>query len=507
MYRLSADNCTQLIERNFDIEEIQKQIDRLRKGTKYICIGRPCTVDDGIRRLRSDEEDKYSTVFASDKRTSVTKFVPASGAATRMFYELAEYHKTLPEAPETEISIFIREFIRRLPDFAFYEELAACIEAKGKSLENLLASKDSKTIIDILLSPHGLNYSTLPKGLIPFHRYPDECRTPFAEHLAEATDYARNNERIVNIHFTVSGQFLDEIKSHISSIKDRYRKIPLNISYSVQYNQTHTVSIDEDNHLVFEPNGYILFRPAGHGALLCNLSEIKNDIVFIKNIDNVAFDSAHSKRNRYKSILAGLLLSLREKLFYYLEKLEEKPINSKDLAEIFLFAKRELSINPPDFLMRSDCKTKVNYLKNRFDRPLRVCGMVVNSGNPGGGPFWVKNREFPLQIVESSQINMSNSEQKKQWQISTHYNPVDIVCSLTNRHGEHYDLTLFVDENSYFVSHKSHLGKPLKSLELPGLWNGSMAYWNTVFIEVPAESFNPVKNIFDLLCLAHRASD
>ena len=506
MYRLSADNCTQLIERGFNIEDIQKQIDRLREGTKYICIDRPCTINDGIRRLRSAEENRYRNLFASDKRTSVTKFVPASGAATRMFYEFAEYYRSLLEIPETEPSLFVREFIRQLADFAFYEELAACIEAGGKSLSKLLEAKDSKTIIDTLLSPHGLNYSALPKGLIPFHRYPDEYRTPFAEHLAEATDYARDNDRIVNIHFTVSERFLNKIKSHINLTKDRYRKIPLNISYSIQCDKTHTVSIDKENNLISESEGHIIFRPAGHGALLRNLSEIKSDIVFIKNIDNVAFDFPHIKRNRYKPILAGLLLSLREELFHYLEKLENKSITAKDIAEIFIFIKRELFINPPDFLMKSDHKTKVNYLKIRLNRPLRVCGMVVNSGKPGGGPFWIKDREFSLQIIESSQINMNNSEQKKQWQISSHYNPVDIVCSLTNRYGEPYDLSLFVDENSYFVSHKSHFGKPLKSLELPGLWNGSMAYWNTVFIEVPAESFNPVKNVFDLLLPAHSVS-
>jgi hypothetical protein len=349
----------------------------------------------------------------------------------------------------------------------------------------------------------------LPKGLIKFHIYEKEARTAFEEHLIEATNYITDSQGVAKIHFTIPDDvdISSQIKRHVEGVRKKHEKIGirLEVTFSSQKPSTDTIAIDSSGNIFKEGNGTIHLRPGGHGALLENLNDLKGDLVYIRNIDNIAPERAWGSIVRYKMLLCGHLIEIQNRIFGYLNLLSEKT-GTPNLTEIYTFAEQRLCVTIPKEIKEMPIPDQSKYLHSLLNRPLRVCGVVKNQGEPGGGPFWVKksDNENSVQIVESSQVDMSNVEQKMIWDRSTHFNPVDIVCGLRDYNGKPFDLTKFKDEKSGLISHKSKNGRELVALELPGLWNGSMANWNTIFVEVPVTTFNPVKNIFDLLRKEHQ---
>lgn len=377
---------------------------------------------------------------------------------------------------------------------------------EGKDITALLSAGSYKAIVRNLLKPEGLNYGSLPKGLLKFHKYEDFSRTPVEEHLQEGYLYARNGGGEVNIHFTVSPEHRALFEELISKRKGEFEKnLPAvyNISFSEQKPSTDTIAVDADNE-PFRENGQLLFRPGGHGALIENLNDLDADIVFIKNIDNTVPDKYKGTETKYKKILAGVLVETQRKIFEYLRLIDSGKYTHDELLEILHFLQNTLNVKNPDTKLLEDAEL-VLYLKRKLDRPCRVCGMVRNVGEPGGGPFLAVNSDGTIspQILESSQIDMSDPDKKDMFQKGTHFNPVDIVCSLKDYRGYRFNLKEHVDYNTGFISIKSKNGRELKALELPGLWNGAMSDWNTIFVEVPIKTFNPVKTVNDLLREQH----
>ncbi len=441
------------------------------------------------------------------------KFVPASGAASRMFKKLEiadkeklSYEELHSKKNEAEYKAAL-EFVDNINKFAFFEDLKNEMEKSGKDSEEIIKQKKADEIIHFTINPDGLNYSSLPKGSIKFHKYEDHSRTAFEEQLVEAVNYAKQKNQKAVIHFTVPAEFKNEISEFLQNAKKRFEKnVKIEIYYSVQKPETDTVAVDLENNPFIENDGGILFRPAGHGALLENMNELDADIVFIKNIDNIVPDRLKETTYKYKKLLAGYLMEVRDLSFRYLRSLEHDNISNDEINKIMKFAKSQLNIRPAENLDSKSLPDKRKYLMAKLNRPIRVCGIVENEGHPGGGPFWVedKNGGHSLQIVEEAQMDLEDEQQKKIVKSSTHFNPVDLVCSLKNYRGEGFDLHKYRDPETGFITNKSKNGRELKALELPGLWNGSMAFWNTIFIEVPKETFTPVKEVNDLLKPEHQ---
>jgi hypothetical protein len=436
---------------------------------------------------------------------TVVKFVPASGAATRMFKNLyaflsdysgseKDYQELISDTGKD--SVFT--FLKKLEQFAFYHDLKAKFNGE-MSVEEAHVKRKYLEIIGTVLHAEGLNYGALPKGLLKFHKYENGSRTPVEEHIVEGCAYAKTDNKRVSIHFTVSPEHMDSFKSHVSEVKESYENefgVSLDITYSIQKPKTDTIAVDMNN-APFKENGQILFRPAGHGALLENLNDIDADVIFIKNIDNVVPDALKEETIAYKKIIGGLLLQTQEKIFNYLNMLDTG--NNFPLNEIKSFIQEELGYQASEDLDLSEIRLILN-------RPLRVCGIVKNTGEPGGGPFSVRNDAGVIspQIVETAQIDMGDAAQKGIFQKSTHFSPTDIVCGVRDYKGQKFDLLEFRDPSTGFITKKSKDGKDLKAQELPGLWNGSMANWNTLFVEVPLITFNPVKSVNDLLKKEHQ---
>ena len=432
--------------------------------------------------------------------------MPASGAATRMFKDLfsfsGEYvglQYTLKNYPE------VQKTINNLSSFAFYDALKEAFLSHKVELEDYLESKDYATIVNYILGEIGLDYGKKPKALILFHKYDSEqrkARLAIEEHFVEAPHYAKQEGGKVDIHFTVSAQHLDSIKQAVKQIKPYYESafsVSYNISYSLQKPSTDTVAADEQGDLFHDQNGDIIFRPAGHGALIENLNDCKGDIIFIKNIDNVAHDKIKSDTYKYKQLLGGVLLQTQERVFCVLRLLDKQTISEEEL-QIVCDLCQELGI----FLTQAE-KQDISALRQCLNRPIRVCGMVKNEGEKGGGPFWVeKDGKKSLQIVETAQINLKNIEQEEIFNNSTHFNPVDLVCGVKNYKGENFDLPAFVDQNSGLISQKSYDGIAIQAQEKTGLWNGAMAGWITLFVQVPLDTFTPVKTVNDLLRKEHQ---
>ena len=358
-----------------------------------------------------------------------------------------------------------------------------------------------------MLRPEGLNYGQLPKGMLLFHKYPEGPRTPMEEHLVEGALYAASNGE-ANVHFTVSHEHIAFFEKKVAEKKDGFARkygIKYNISFSEQKPSTDTVAANADNTPFRNDDGSLLFRPGGHGALIENLNEIDADVIFIKNIDNVVPDRLKGDTVEYKQVIAGVLVSLQQKAFAYLRLLDSGEYNHEKLQEIIRFVQRDLCCRKNDIKELEDAELVI-YLREKLNRPMRVCGVVKNVGEPGGGPFLTYNQDgtVSLQILESSQIDKSNEEYMKMFTEGTHFNPVDLVCAVKNYKGEPFNLPDFVDKSTGFISSKSKGGKELKALELPGLWNGAMSNWNTVFVEVPLSTFNPVKTVNDLLREQHQ---
>ncbi len=497
-------------------ERVLNQIEIFKKGIRYIDIKKPATVEDGILRLSKEEQEELAKFYEQHKQPlNIVKFTPASGAASRMFKFLFNFLETFNGKKES-INAYInkhkdndlRLFFIGLDKFPFYGQVTTYIrQILGEDTKRMSTDNFCRLFVEVMLLEKHLDLGTTPKGLLPFHEYKKHISSPFQEHLYEANRYICNNG-IAHLHFTVSPQHLkffkkkeEEIVSHVQGQTDCKFKI----TYSFQEESTDTVAVDFANKPIRDEDRNLVFRPGGHGALIENLNKIDADIIFIKNIDNVVTNSYEERVVSYKRVLGGMLLQLQTKTHAYLKTLEEAP-DRVDLQEVLDFMHEELNIRVNEEFEKYAFDYQIEYLVKKLDRPLRVCGMVKNENEPGGGPFWVKheNGYVSLQIVESAQVNKKGERQKKIFESSTHFNPVDIVCGVRNHRREKYDLKKFVDNKTYFIASKSKSGKKIKALERPGLWNGGMAFWNTVFVEVPLYTFNPVKTVNDLLKPTHQ---
>lgn len=506
-------------ERGTTPEEVMAQIEQFRRGFPFFRLDRPCTVMDGIAALNPGEIKRLSQVHSEAARAGrVMKFVPASGAASRMFKSLLSIHGRAAAGEELSLSAGagdscpeeedLLEFTRGIPKIAFHDRLRSAMAGDGLDLEAELRKGRYKTVLDYVLTPKGLNLSELPKGLIPFHVYPQRVRTAFEEHLAEASLYAKDGRGLVRVHFTVSPEHRTMAVRHLEEVRSLYedRGTTYELTFSEQEPATDTIAVDMNNEPFKDRDGRLVFRPGGHGALLRNLHELQGDIVFVKNVDNVVPDRLREETTIYKMALGGYLVDLQGKLFGYLRRLTGGEWDGRILGEVVEFLKQGFSFLLPSHIDRLSERERADLLVERLNRPLRVCGMVRNEGEPGGGPFWVRHADGTLspQIVESSQVDLKSKEQRAIWEASTHFNPVDLVCGVRDYRGNPFDLKNYTDPDTGFISIKSKDGRELKALELPGLWNGAMARWNTVFVEVPSGTFNPVKTVLDLLRPAHQ---
>lgn len=497
-------------------EEIDRQLNNFKTGFAPVPLAAPATLDNGIKRINPAEELRLTEAFEEAcEDTKIVKMVPASGSATRMFKDLFSFLENYHESPE-EFLDFVQNrevnsmsyFFNKLDEFPFFTRLNTIIWEDGLDLQHLLKKNKYREILAYILTEKGLNYGNTPKGLIDFHIYRDFVRTAFDEHIVEAALYCVYGKES-HLHFTVSEEYLSLFKERLKKVAKVFEKkldIKYNVTFSVQKPSTDMVSIDEKGELVRNPEGEVIFRPGGHGALIHNLDEINADVIFIKNIDNVIPDRSKGDTVKYKQLIGAVLLELQKKIFNYLHLLDKKDVTEATLTEIETFVVSETGYKPATENTFTDQKQRVKFLKQVLNRPIRVCGMVKNEGEPGGGPFWVRNEDGSsnLMIIESAQINLKDKEQKKIFEQSTHFNPVDIVCGVKDYKGRKFDLTKFVDYKQGFITRKSYKGKDIQVQELPGLWNGAMALWTTVFVEVPLTTFTPVKTVFDLLDFKHR---
>ena len=492
-------------------EAVQRQIDNFRNGFPKTHLIDAATVDNGgILRMSDNDIRRYATAYKNlSKGKRLLKFVPASGAATRMFKDLYAFSSTYFGVAQNFEKEFptVKEFLQHIRTFAFFEDLKACMERSSLDFSDYMDRGDFTTVINCLLKEQYLGYGSLPKGLLKFHRYGNISRTPVEEHIVEGANYARCDDGTVHIHFTVSPEHRPLFKKKIAEIKKYYESslnIKLDITFSEQKHYTDIIAVNEYNEPIRDDDGRLVFRPGGHGALIENLNECNADLIFIKNIDNVVPDWMKHTTIIYKQVLAGLLLELQTQIFEYMAVLGQKPDN-KTLQIIARFAKDKLRITlPADFAKKSD-REKTAILRSKLNRPIRICGMVKNQGEPGGGPFFTKNTQGikSLQIVETAQINRKEPDQEQILNSATHFNPVDLVCGTKDYRGRRFNLRKYVDPATGFISKKTKGAVTLKSQELPGLWNGAMAEWITLFVEVPLATFNPVKTVNDLLRKEH----
>ncbi|MDH6356911.1 DUF4301 family protein [Parabacteroides sp. PF5-9] len=505
---LTVNDSKQLADKGISTEQIERQLASFRVGFPYLDVIASASTEKGIMTVPQTDRAVYMEAWDHylEKNRKIVKFVPASGAASRMFKDLYAFLAADYDLPETT---FERTFFDHITHFAFYNALnIKCRENEKKDIPALIAAGRHKAIIQNLLEPKGLNYGQLPKGLLLFHTYPERVRTAMEEHLSEGAMYAKNQLGEVNIHFTVSPEHQPLFESLMEKKKEGYEykfSVAYNVSFSVQKPNTDTIAVDTQNEPFREADGSLLFRPGGHGALIENLNDIDADVIFIKNIDNVVPDSFKSSTVIYKKLIAGILVSLQQRIFAYLELIESGKYSHTQIEEMIHFLQQELCVRNPEIKYLEDAEL-ILYIKRKLQRPLRVCGMVKNVGEPGGGPFLAVNADntISLQILESSQIDMNVPEKKILFEQGTHFNPVDLVCAVKDHKGNKYHLPDYVDKNTGFISLKSKDGRELKALELPGLWNGAMSDWNTVFVEVPIETFNPVKTVNDLLRREHQ---
>lgn len=504
---LTAEDKALLEKKGISEEKIAEQLACFEKGFPFLKLDGAASIEKGILVPSEAEMQAYLEAWDAYKlgEKTIVKFVPASGAASRMFKNMFEFLGADYEVPTSD---FEKKFFDNVHRFAFFDDLnAACEKNNGKGIDALMAGDDYKTVVANLLEAAGLNYGALPKGLLKFHRYEDGVRTPLEEHLVEGALYAAGKTGKVNVHFTVSTEhralFRALVAEKVAAYAQKYG-VEYSVSFSEQKPSTDTVAADMDNQ-PFRDNGKLLFRPGGHGALIENLNDLDADIVFIKNIDNVVPDRLKGETVAYKKLIAGVLVTLQAKAFEYLELLDGGRYTHEQIEEIIRFVQQDLCCRKIDIKDLEDADLVI-YLRKKLNRPMRVCGMVKNVGEPGGGPFLAYNPDgtISLQVLESSQIDMKDSEKKAMFENGTHFNPVDLVCAVRDYKGNKFNLVNYVDKATGFISYKSKSGKELKALELPGLWNGAMSDWNTVFVEVPLGTFNPVKTVNDLLREQHQ---
>ncbi len=506
---LTQEDKALLAKKGISEEQIAAQLACFEKGFPFLKLEAAASIGNGIVATTDSERDAYIKAWEAYKNEGghvVTKFVPASGAASRMFKNLFEFLGADYDEPTTD---FEKKFFSQIEHFAFYADLnEACRKNAGKDIPGLLAGKDYKAVVANLLEAAGLNYGALPKGLLKFHKYEDGARTPLEEHLVEGALYAAGADGKVNVHFTVSPEHRSLFEQLVGEKAAKYAEkygVEYHVSFSEQKPSTDTIAADMDNRPFRDDKGHLVFRPGGHGALIENLNDLDSDIVFVKNIDNVVPDRLKADTVTYKQVLAGVLVTLQKKAFDYLRLIDSGQYTHEQIEEMIRFVQQELYCRKHDIKDLEDGDL-ILYLKSKLNRPMRVCGMVKNVGEPGGGPFLAYNADgtVSLQILESSQIDMKDPEKKAMFEKGTHFNPVDLVCAIRDYQGRKFDLLRYVDPATGFISYKSKNGKDLKALELPGLWNGSMSDWNTVFVEVPLSTFNPVKTVNDLLREQHQ---
>lgn len=498
----------QLEQKGISEEQLRGQLECFAKGFPYLELHAAASTGKGIFAPSEEEVQTYLRSWDgyTEEAHKVVKFVPASGAASRMFKDIFAFLDAGHDRPASD---FEKTFFARLHDAAFFDDLnAACERLHGKGIDALLADGRYKDVAAAMLAPEGLNYGSLPKGLLKFHRYADGARTPLEEHLAEGALYAKNKDNDVYVHFTVSPEHRSLFETLVEEKAAKYGEelhAGYHVSFSEQKPSTDTVAVNPDNTPFRLQDGSLLFRPGGHGALIENLNDIDADVVFIKNIDNVVPDRLKDDTVKYKKLIAGVLVSLQRQIFEYLRKLDSGSYNMEDLIGMLQFVQKKLCCKNPGTKLLEDTEMAI-YLRKKLNRPIRVCGMVRNVGEPGGGPFLAYNADGTIspQILESSQIDMNDVTKKNMFEQGTHFNPVDLVCGIRDYKGNKFHLPDYVDRQTGFISHKSKDGKELKALELPGLWNGAMSDWNTVFVEVPLSTFNPVKTVNDLYREQHQ---
>jgi len=500
---LTDQDKRQLADKSISEAQVEHQLEQIKTGFPFLKLEAAATVGNGIESPTDEERQHYIQLwqdYKADSSHTIAKFVPASGAASRMFKNMFAFLNADYDTPTTD---FEKTYFDNMPRFAFREALSKKCEANnGMTLDQLIAAGNYKAVVANMLNAEGLNYGQLPKGLLQFYNYENGPRTPMEEHLVEAALYASSGGE-ANVHFTVSHEHLPLFKQMVADKVEQYASkygIKYNISFSEQKPSTDTIAANMDDTPFRQDDGTLLFRPGGHGALIENLNEIAADVIFIKNIDNVVPDRDKADTVAYKQLLAGILVETQEQVFDYMKVLDSGEYNHDKLEEIIRFVQHKLCCRKKDIKELEDADLVI-YLKTKLNRPIRVCGMVKNTGEPGGGPFLTYNQDGTVspQILESSQIDKNNAEYVEMFTKGTHFNPVDLVCAVKNYKGEPFDLPRYVDPQTGFVSYKSKSGRDLKALELPGLWNGAMSDWNTVFVEVPITTFNPVKTVNDLL--------
>jgi len=504
----SQEDILQIQQKGISEAQIEAQLESFRKGFEFLKLKGAAAVGAGIIAPSAEEAEAYIQAW-NDYKTeghAITKFVPASGAASRMFKNMFEFLNADYDVPTTD---FEKTFFARIHDFAFFDALNdACFLNEGKGVDALVEEGEYKSLVANMLGSDGLNYGQLPKGLLQFHAYDDCAKTPVEEHLTEAALYASSRGE-AEVHFTVSTEhrtlFQQLIDRVLPEAQDRH-KITYKVSLSEQKPSTDTIAVNMDNTPFRQADGKLLFRPGGHGALIENLNDLQSDIVFIKNIDNVVPDRLKADTVFWKKVIAGVLVKVQKQVFAYLRMLDSGNFSHDDLLDIIRFVRHTLYCDVPGLKNLNDEELH-QFLRQNLNRPIRVCGVVKNVGEPGGGPFLAYNADGSIspQILESSQIDQNNPEYVKMFAQGTHFNPVDLVCAIRDYKGQKFHLPDFVDPATGFISYKSKDGKELKALELPGLWNGAMSKWNTIMVEVPLTTFNPVKTVNDLLRPQHQA--
>ena len=500
----------QLEEKGISKEKVLDQIEIFKQGIPFVRLEKAAIVSDGIKKLTKAREKILVSKFEELKGLlSLLKFVPASGAASRMFkslFSFLEHYDPDREGVDAYIERLnetdLRTFFKHIKKFPFYEVVQERLKKRAGS-----GNDDKYLFVSEMLREDGLNYGFYPKGLLPFHNYGKYTATPFEEHLKEASAYGALNNK-AKLHFTISEQHQAFFNAEFKTAGPRVSattKTEFDVTYSNQKASTDTIAVTLDNEPFKKEDGSVLFRPGGHGALIENLNEQNADIIFIKNIDNVVVPEHEAELAFCKKVLAGLLLEVQQKAFAYADQLDRNDITGEQLHEIKIFLENDLNVRFLDSFSSFSISEQLEILKDKINRPIRVCGMVKNEGEPGGGPFWIRDAHahISLQIVESAQIDSSDEAQMIILKNSTHFNPVDIVCGVRNFRGEKYNLSNFVDTKQGFITLKTQEGKELKAYELPGLWNGAMAFWNTIYVEVHLLTFNQVKTVNDLLKPTH----
>lgn len=511
----SSYDFVQIYEKGIPLDTIKNHLDIFQNGISKAILTKPATKGDGIVKLTNEEFQEFSNYFDAVKNNlKLKKFVPASGAASRMFKFLNEFIHDFDFENET-INAYINRknaanltiFLTGLEKFPFFKSIDDKLQELYSDFNSWERDKKNYYFVKLLLASDYFDFANKPKGILPFHKYTNHIATPIEEHLNESAFYATANG-ISNLQFTISENHQKQFESIIKEVKGKVEKqsnTKINITFTFQNSATDTIAVDFNNNPFRNEHGKLVFRPAGHGALIDNLNNLDADVIFIKNIDNVIQNHIENI-TLYKKALAGILINLQQQIFKLLNQIENNHLQEKDIEGIISFVRQQLNSEIIDDFSKYTFENKVAYIKELLNKPIRVCGMVKNEGEAGGGPFWVRDIKgnISLQIIETAQIDLQNPNQAQILANATHFNPVDLVCGTKDFKGNSFDLHQFIDHTSGFIVEKNKNGRNLKAYELPGLWNGAMAKWITLFIEVPISTFNPVKTVNDLLKSAHQ---